>query len=65
LRAATYRAIPAFKPFFTGYRAGHGAALEPHSPGVLAALGVTRGKDARGEPLSVVVDPNRGAVSGH
>ena len=67
LRAATFRAIPVFKPFFTGRHAGLGArigaALEPHSPGVLAAVGSEQ--DVRGEPLSVAVDVNRGAVAGH
>jgi hypothetical protein len=67
LRAAAFPAIPVFKPFFTGRCAGLGtrlgAALEPHSPGVLAAVGNTR--DVRGEPLSVAIDPKPRSRAGH
>jgi hypothetical protein len=71
LRAAAFRAIPVFKPFFTGPArwawSRLGAALGPHSPGVLPAVGSDFGRelDIRGEPLSVAIDPNRGAVTGH
>ena len=42
-------AIPVFKPFFTGPDRGLGAALEPHSSDVLAAVG--KRQDVRGEPV--------------
>ena len=39
LAAQQFPAIPAFKPFFTGCRSESRAALEPHSAGVLTAVG--------------------------